>query len=113
MFFFRFVIEEHKVKVTLECVSEKDKKLLKDDGDKDEEPVQKKQRLSKKEKKKLKGQNKARGPTYIRELSKELCNSLINVENVDGIKKCEKKNCFFMHDIKEYLKLKSDDICKY
>lgn len=77
-----------------------------------EAPDAKKPRLSKKEKKKLKGQNKNRGPTYQRELSKELCNSLIDQSENNTDAKCLRKNCQLMHDVKEYLKIKPVDICR-
>lgn len=94
----------------MECVSEKDKQAL--EGESNDEPSSKKQKLSNSEKKKLRGQNKCRGPTYKREKSKELCNTLMNVIEGEELPKCERKNCLFLHNIQEYLKIKQKDICE-
>ncbi|KAF5287080.1 hypothetical protein FQA39_LY16065 [Lamprigera yunnana] len=100
-----FVIEDQKRELNLDCVSEKDKETIKND----QEPEGKKLRLSKKEKKKLHGQNKAR-PIFRQNKDKELCNSLLNVSIGQEFQKCTKIKCFFMHDVKEYLNTKSEDI---
>ncbi|RZC40998.1 Ax dynein light domain containing protein [Asbolus verrucosus] len=103
-----FVLAEYSRELSLECVSDKDKRKLTDDAS--EMPPEKKQKLSKSEKKKLSGQNKSRGPTFRCEREKELCNTLINLGIEDEIPKCERKNCKFLHDIQEYLKIKAKDI---
>ncbi|XP_063917995.1 tRNA-dihydrouridine(47) synthase [NAD(P)(+)]-like [Zophobas morio] len=99
-----FVLPEHCREVALECVSDKDKRTL---TQSDDAPPEKKQRLSKSEKKKLRGQNKSRGPTFRCNREQELCNTLING---DEAAKCERKNCQFLHDVAEYLKIKPKDI---
>lgn len=101
----------------MECISEKDKiKLTVDKSQNSEclneqqegESRAKKQRLSKKQK--LRGQNKSRGPTFTRNQEKELCNSLLNIADGDPLPNCERKNCPFLHNIEEYLKIKPRDI---
>lgn len=66
--------------------------------------------MSNRQKKKLKGQNKARGPTFRVDRNKELCSMLIDVpENHNDIK-CNKNNCQFLHDSQKYLENKAKDI---
>jgi tRNA-dihydrouridine synthase 3 len=103
-----FVLPEQSRQLALECVSEKDKlKLTKDENG---APPEKKQKLSKSQKKKLRGQNKSRGPTFRCSRETELCNTLVDLGVDDEIPKCERKNCQFLHDIEEYLKIKPQDI---
>lgn len=113
--YLRYIIEESISALNLDCVSEKDKEKLKSEEsintNKNEEPPEKKQRLSKADKKKLRGQNKARPITFRRNKEVELCNTLINLKEGEEYPKCNKKNCAFMHDIQEYLKNKPQDIC--
>lgn len=98
-------------------MSEEDKSKLLDDETKkecrrDEEgPNAKKPRLSKKEKKKLRGQNKARPAPYKIPREQQLCNSLIDRQEHDD-KKCANTKCKFLHDVKEYLNIKPKDIGK-
>lgn len=92
----------------MQCISENDKhKLDAQDAD-DGETDSKKPRLSKKQK--LRGQNKSRGPTFRVEREKELCSSLINLTIGEPATQCQRKNCVFLHDVEEYLKMKAADI---
>lgn len=115
--YYRFILLERVREINLECVSQQDKlKLNKDDNrhpadtSKSEsgETAPKKQRISKKEK--LRGQNKSRGPTFKRDQGKELCNVFINLSDTDPTPQCQRKDCAFLHDTAEYLKIKPKDI---
>lgn len=109
---------EQERKINLECVSDKDKQELavndselKETEEKSEDvPSAKKQKLSKRAMKKLKGQNKSRGPTFHIKREQELCNSLVLLADGEEIPKCNRNNCQFLHDIQEYLKNKPKDI---
>lgn len=68
-------------------------------------------KLSFKEKKKLRGQNKSRGPTYQRDNTKELCMRIIENSCGTDNQKCLKEGCTFIHNVKEYIKIKPKDIC--
>uniref|UniRef100_A0A1Y1MC14 tRNA-dihydrouridine(47) synthase [NAD(P)(+)] n=1 Tax=Photinus pyralis TaxID=7054 RepID=A0A1Y1MC14_PHOPY len=105
-----YIIEEHQPKVAPDCAPAKDKEEIhsKNEGD-TVEPDAKKPRLSKKEKRKLHGQNKSR-PVFKQNKEKELCNSLINTAVGKELPTCNKQKCFFMHDIQEYLNSKPVDI---
>lgn len=97
--------------ITFECVSEKDKRKLNDNTeDIGDEVTVKKPKLSKSEKKKLRGQNKSRGPTVIQDRRKELCNSQINITKEAPKCKCSRNKCNFLHDAEIYLKIKPKDI---
>lgn len=107
---------EQERQIHFQCVSEKDKHELTTDNretnlkETDDAPARKKQKVSKWAMKKLKGQNKSRGPTCHIKKDQELCNSLILVAEGEEIPKCNKSNCQFLHDIQEYLKTKPKDI---
>lgn len=102
---------EKERQLNLSHVSKEDKNQLCDDrANNVDEPQTKKAKLSYKEKKKLKGQNKARGPTFQRDCTKELCMRVLNNLNGTGIEKCDKKECSFLHDVEEYLKIKPKDV---
>ncbi|CAG9859974.1 unnamed protein product [Phyllotreta striolata] len=101
-----YVIEAPKKEINLEHVSQKDKDTL-EDKNVTEEPAAKKPKLNKK---KLKGQNKSRGPTYHVDKKDELCSNLINAVSGEAIPTCNRKNCEFLHDIKRYLEIKPKDI---
>ncbi|XP_056632218.1 tRNA-dihydrouridine(47) synthase [NAD(P)(+)]-like isoform X1 [Diorhabda sublineata] len=102
-----YVVSDQKKELNLNHVSEKDRDSMEKSSKEISEPPSKKQKFSKN---KLKGQNKARGPTYRVEKSEELCNTLINVIEGEEIPKCERNNCQFLHDISKYLEKKSKDI---
>lgn len=114
-----FVIAEHNIKeVALECISEKDKAIVISEAgensvEADQEPDRKKQRLSKKEKKKLRGQNKARPAPFRQERGTQLCNVLIDIASNEEKKICTKEHCEFLHDTEEYRKNKPKDINDY
>lgn len=93
----------------MECVAERDKQAVSKD---DTVPPAKRQKLSKSEKKKLRGQNKSRGPTFRRNIEIDLCNTLIALTEGESAKECNKQNCQFLHDIDEYLKIKPKDLGK-
>lgn len=77
------------------------------------EPAKKRPRLSKKEKKKLRGQNKARPAPFKLKREKQLCNSLVNTAENEEPKKCTNEKCKFLHNVQEYLQMKPKDIGKY
>lgn len=104
---------EQSRQISLECVSEADKvKLTSSDvleqeaDNENNDTPSKRPRLSKK----LRGQNKSRGPTFKRVCEIELCNTLISCTDEDTVPQCEKKNCTFIHDIEAYLQQKPKDI---
>lgn len=117
--FLRFVITDHVREVTLECVSDKDKQKLESDkpedekngtGENESEPPEKVQRLSKSEKKKLRGQNKARPAPFRQARESQLCNYLVDIVENEEKKQCPNEKCKFLHDTAEYLKSKPKDI---
>lgn len=102
----------------MECVSEKDKAIVtaetgENSVEVDQEPRQKKQRLSNSEKKKLRGQNKGRPAPFRQERATQLCNVLIDIAKNEERRKCTNGNCQFLHDDAEYLKNKPEDINDY
>lgn len=99
-----YVLPEQKREIALECVSNKDKSILTESG-----RTERKKTTNRIEKKKLKGQNKAR-PTYKCNKDKELCSFFINSTDGQTNLKCSRNKCIFLHDIQEYLKVKPDDI---
>lgn len=115
---FRYVLAEQERKINLECVSASDRHELNTnntevkqiEGGTEDGPSAKRQKLSKRAIKKLKGQNKSRGPTFHIKKEQELCNSLIIVAEGEEIPKCNRSNCRFLHDIQEYLTIKPKDI---
>lgn len=105
------MLPEKERQLNLSHISDEDKinlNVTKNINSNDEDHHQpKKAKLSFKEKKKLRGQNKSRGPTYQRERAKELCMKVIDqTEN----QKCLKETCPFIHNVEEYLKIKPRDI---
>lgn len=73
-------------------------------------PAEENGEASNRKRKKLQGQNKSRGPTYRIEQGKELCNLLVHFKGEDSV--CSRKNCNFLHNINDYLKMKGDDLGK-
>lgn len=103
----------------MECVSDKDKQKLESDKPEDEnngtgetetEPPEKVQRLSKSEKKKLRGQNKARPAPFRQARESQLCNYLVDIVEKEEKKQCPNEKCKFSHNTAEYLKSKPKDI---
>jgi hypothetical protein len=119
---FRFVISDHERTLSLGCVSESDKEKLAvqdgddntkcdeaNEGDGTSQPY-KKQKLTKGEKKRLRGQNKARPPPFKNDITKNLCPSLIDVTESDDLPVCNNRNCSFLHDVSAYLAAKPPDL---
>jgi len=96
-----FIIDGHVPKLAINYISETDKNQLNED-----EPPSKKQKCSKYV---LKGQNKSRNCTYYQLPNEHLCSYL-----TEGIEKgsCLYDNCKFLHNVKEYLEKKPEDIDK-
>lgn len=92
-------------------MSQSDKHKFYSQGSNTDESEAKKQKLSKK--RKLRGQNKSRRPTFRVDRESELCSSLINLGMDDAIPECQRKSCVFLHDIDEYLKNKPKDLGKH
>lgn len=105
---FRYILPEKERQLNLSHVSEEDKIKLNADTNNDERDHHqaKRPKLSFDEKKKLRGQNKSRGPTYARDTTKELCTRIMETED----QKCLRDNCSFLHNVEEYVKIKPEDI---
>lgn len=112
---------EQERKINLDHVSDKDKELLEDpeepkketveenaEEQSTEEPQAKKPRFQ--NKKKLKGQNKSRGPTFQVNKLEQLCDFLVQVQEGEALPECPRKQCPYGHDIEAYLKSKPADI---
>lgn len=63
-----------------------------------------------KNKEKRRGQNKARPKTYEDDKRSKACPSIVNITSSSDLIPCSFKNCIFIHDPKEYLKLKPKDV---
>lgn len=100
--------------VNFSHISDGDKRQVKDfentDNTNQDDPPTKKAKLAYKDRKKLRGQNKSRGPTYQRDTTKELCLRIITNSDETESPKCDKDGCKFLHDVEEYLKIKPKDI---
>jgi len=119
---FRFVILDHERTLSLGCISDSDKeKLAVQDGDNNTECDEvdevdstsqpyKKQKLTKGEKKRLRGQNKARPVPFKNDIKKNLCPCLIDVTESEDLPVCSNHKCSFLHDISAYLAAKSPDL---
>lgn len=94
-----FIIEGHVPKLAINCISETDKNQLNED-----EPPSKKLKCSKSV---LKGQNKSRNCTYFQIPQENLCSNLLEGSENGS---CMFNKCKFLHNIKEYLEKKPDDI---
>ncbi|KAL1490277.1 hypothetical protein ABEB36_012998 [Hypothenemus hampei] len=103
-----YILPEQNREPNLDHVSDKDKATLDDNRQSETEPKTKRQRFN--ENKKLKGQNKNRGPTCVLDRTKELCESLVHVEDGEELPVCSRKNCQNSHDIQEYLQKKNPNI---
>jgi hypothetical protein len=119
---FRFVISDHERTLSLGCISDSDKEKLAaqhgdnntecdevDEVDSTSQPC-KKQKLSKGEKKKLRGQNKARPLPFKQDIRKNLCPTLIDVVENEDLPVCNNHKCSFLHDILAYLAAKPSDL---
>jgi hypothetical protein len=125
---FRYVISDHERTLLLDCITESDKeKLATEDGgntntnttnnnknksDNTENATQphKKQKLSKGEKKRLRGQNKARPLPFKYNQETSLCRTLIDVAANEDLPVCNNHKCSFLHDISAYLAAKPPDL---
>lgn len=117
---FRYVISDHKRTLLLDCITESDKeKLAAQDGDDNNKcddntdnasQPYKKQKLGKGEKKRLRGQNKARPLPFKHNQEMSLCRTLIDVTANEELPICNNYKCNFLHDISAYLAAKSPDI---
>ncbi|KAJ8920674.1 hypothetical protein NQ315_004813 [Exocentrus adspersus] len=113
-----YILPEQERQVNLDCVSDNDKQELSMSRDKreinsndgDDGPPAKRQKLSNRAMKKLKGQNKSRGPTFRIAKEQELCNSLVHIVEGEEIPKCTRNKCQFLHNIEKYLESKPKDI---
>ncbi|KAK9747091.1 Dihydrouridine synthase (Dus) [Popillia japonica] len=90
-------------------LEEKVKNILGPDRNTPPQDETRRKSTGKVQKRKLKGQNKAR-PTYKCDKGRELCNSLIHLTDSQTIRNCSRNKCIFLHDIQEYLKVKPNDI---
>ncbi|XP_014256846.1 tRNA-dihydrouridine(47) synthase [NAD(P)(+)]-like isoform X2 [Cimex lectularius] len=98
-----YVITDHQRQLVLDCVSETDKRKLKDGDDEDEGA--KKQKLTGREQRKIKGQNKSRRKTAYREDDADVfCNNIIKTGS------CDLPVCKYTHDTVGYLAKKAPDI---
>ncbi|KAL1116494.1 hypothetical protein AAG570_004966 [Ranatra chinensis] len=99
----RYVIRDHVRSLTIECVSENDKRKLNDPNGSEEVP--KRQRTEQQ------CQNKARGLTYRVSKLDEFCPHLIDRIVGGEEKRCATvPACPFLHDVAEYAKRKQADI---
>jgi len=113
---------DHERTLSLGCISDSDKeKLAGQDGDNntvcgeadevDSNPQPyKKQKLTKGEKKRLRGQNKARPPPFKNDIRKNLCPVLIDVTENEDLPVCNNDKCSFLHDVSAYLAAKPPDL---
>lgn len=103
-----FIVEDHVKVLSIDCVNEKDKRKLEElDVVEDGGPAKKK---FKKNKQVLKGQNKARGPTFVAKPEDCFCFSLKDSTIEQTCKYGDK--CKFVHDKKEFMLKKPEDIAK-
>ncbi|VEN47537.1 unnamed protein product [Callosobruchus maculatus] len=111
-----FILPAVSREINLSHVSDTDKRKIEQHNSEfklenaDDQSTEKRQKLSKAEKKKLKGQNKSRAPTYVTNRAEELCISIIDISESEDIPKCNRKQCKFIHDIEKYLAIKPKDI---
>lgn len=117
-----FVISDHERTLSLGCISDNDKEKLVtqnrdnkteydevDEVDSTSQPY-KKQKLSKSEKKRLRGQNKARPLPFKHDIKKNLCPTLIDVAENEDLPVCNNYKCSFLHDMSAYLAAKPPDL---
>ncbi|XP_034236634.1 tRNA-dihydrouridine(47) synthase [NAD(P)(+)]-like isoform X2 [Thrips palmi] len=67
-------------------------------------------RLSKAEKKKLRGQNKARPPPFKVDREQILCHTLVDIVEGETPAPCNNARCFSIHDIKAFMAIRPPDI---
>ncbi|XP_011876546.1 PREDICTED: tRNA-dihydrouridine(47) synthase [NAD(P)(+)]-like [Vollenhovia emeryi] len=111
-----FIIEDHVRQLSEQCLTETDKqKVSADAGTEDtdvaswdEIPVKKPKLDDKREK--LRGQNKARPPPFKAPRELSLCPWIADQTASEPERKCSNQRCTFLHDRKEYLKIRPEDI---
>ncbi|XP_071579218.1 tRNA-dihydrouridine(47) synthase [NAD(P)(+)]-like [Temnothorax nylanderi] len=111
-----FIIEDHVRQLSEQCLTETDKqKVSADAGTEDtdtsswdEVPVKKPKLDDKREK--LRGQNKARPPPFKAPRELSLCPWIADQTANEPERKCSNERCTFLHDRKEYLKIRPEDI---
>ncbi|EGI68959.1 tRNA-dihydrouridine synthase 3-like protein [Acromyrmex echinatior] len=110
-----FIIEDHVRQLSDQCLTKIDKQKVSTDADVedtdaswDQVPAKKAKLEDKREK--LRGQNKARPPPF--KVSKELslCPWIADQTANESERKCSNQRCTFLHDRKEYLKIRPEDI---
>lgn len=129
-----FIVSDHVPHLAEDCLSADDKKkfsstsrdvpavdeakcdLIDESGEKCDsksesslEPPQKK-RLSKSEKKKLRGQNKARPPPFKVNRDVILCHTLVDILEGEEAVPCSNARCTNMHDVKAFMAIRPQDI---
>jgi len=114
--YYRFIIETQVRQLSEPCLAKIDKKeislnanLVDTDLSLSEEPSAKKLKAEDK-KEKLRGQNKARPPPFKTSKELNLCPWIADQTVDEPEKKCLNQRCMFLHDRKEYLKIKPEDI---
>ncbi|KAI5749045.1 hypothetical protein M8J76_004230 [Diaphorina citri] len=100
-----FIVEDHVKVLSIECVNETDKRKLEELEVEDDGTAKKK---FKKNKQVLKGQNKARGPTFVTKPEDCYCPFLKDSTLEQTCKYGEK--CKFVHDKNVFMKSKPEDI---
>lgn len=110
-----FIIEDHVRQLSEQCLTETDKQKVSADAgvedadaSSDEVPVKKPKLDDKREK--LRGQNKARPPPFKVSREQSLCPSIADQTLTEPARKCGNPRCTYLHDRKEYLKIKPEDI---
>lgn len=100
-----FIVEDHVKVLSMDCVNEQDKRKLEALDIENDGSVKKK---FKKNKQILKGQNKARGPTFVSKPEDCFCHFLKDSTLEQTCKYGDK--CKFLHDRVEFMKRKPKDI---
>ncbi|XP_020290265.1 tRNA-dihydrouridine(47) synthase [NAD(P)(+)]-like [Pseudomyrmex gracilis] len=111
-----FIIEDHVRNLKEQYLTDTDKQNISVDGNaenadddvQDEQPAKKLKLDDKKEK--LRGQNKARPPPFKASKELSLCPWIAELTADEPERKCSNQRCTFLHDRKEYLKIRLEDI---
>ncbi|KAJ4442272.1 hypothetical protein ANN_12139, partial [Periplaneta americana] len=103
-----YVISDHERTLSLECVADSDREKLGEDNDASQ--PYKKRKLSKGEKKKLRGQNKSRPLPFKHDRETSLCPTLVNVAEDEEFPECANAKCSLLHDLPAYLSAKPPDL---
>ncbi|XP_032670743.1 tRNA-dihydrouridine(47) synthase [NAD(P)(+)]-like [Odontomachus brunneus] len=112
-----FIIEDHVRQLSKQCLTETDKQKVfastnaedaEAQSSSDESAVKRFKQDDKKEK--LRGQNKARPPPFKAPRELSLCPWIADQTVDESERKCLNQRCVFLHDRKEYLKIRPVDI---